>query len=372
MTVENVNQIDQAITNGADYVGTSAVFETPTKPGKSIGLERLKELIAYCDKIPLVAVGGVNEKTLQSVLDVGAYAVGVVSAICGAKDPEQAARVMKQMINKKIEEYMKERIAKGLEKIKKEKPLIHHITNFVVMNQTANATLGIGASPIMAHAPEEMEEMASLCNALNLNTGTLTQDWINSMIIAGKTANLKGKPIILDPVGAGATKFRTHMNLMLLKELNISILKGNEAEVGALVGETIQQRGVDSMESLKDPINICKKLNRLRHGMVTAITGKRDHISDGYRTVAIDNESEWLPRITGTGCVSGALIAAFSAIEPDTLVAAASGLGFMGVCAEKAAKQCRGTESFRVALWDQFYNLTPEELKNQIKLVKLE
>lgn len=258
-----------------------------------------------------------------------------------------------------------------LARIRATHPLIHHITNFVVMNDTANVTLHVGALPVMSHAREEVEEMVNLAGALILNPGTLTPGWIESMFLAGRRANQRGIPVVLDPVGAGATRLRTESELQLLSELKIAVLRGNPGEVGALAGVQTEVRGVESVRGPADLGRVAGEIAR-RHGTVAAVTGKRDLITDGTRTLAVDNGHPWLTTLTGTGCSSTTAVAAFCAVEPDYLVAAASALAYFGLAAELAAPKAAGPASFKVAFYDQLYNLTPEQLAEGAAISVLE
>jgi len=263
------------------------------------------------------------------------------------------------------------RAGQALEQIRQSRPLIHHITNLVVMNDTANVTLHVGALPVMAHAKEEVADMVNLAGALVLNPGTLTPEWIEAMLIAGRRANERGVPIVLDPVGAGATPLRTESNLHLLNELRIAVLRGNAGEVGALAGAGGEVKGVESVRGLDDPIAVAASLARQRQTVV-AITGKRDILSDGQRVLAVDNGHQWLTTNTGTGCMATTMIAAFCAVERDYLVAAAAGLACFGLAAEQAAECASGPASFKVALFDHLYNLTPERLAEGARISVLE
>jgi len=263
-----------------------------------------------------------------------------------------------------------DRIANALTRIREQKPLIHHITNFVVMNDTANVTLHIGALPVMAHAVEEVAEMVAMAGALVLNPGTLSSEWIEAMLIAGRQAHARGVPVILDPVGAGATKFRTETYLRFLDTLNVAVLRGNSGEIGAVSGSGGTVRGVESVEGVKDPAAVAKHLAAAR-GLVVAISGKRDYISDGTHTLAVDNGHEWLTTITGTGCMSTTMVAAFAAVEKDRLLAAAAGLACFGLAAELAAQKAAGPASFKVALLDQLYHLSPEQVAQGARVVEL-
>jgi len=248
-----------------------------------------------------------------------------------------------------------------LARIRQRRPLLHHITNFVVMNDTANVTLHVGALPVMAHAREEVMEMVTAAGALVLNPGTLTPEWVDSMIVAGQRANELGIPVVLDPVGAGATTLRTESNRRLLREVRVAVLRGNSGEIGALSGMGGMVKGVESIVDVEDPIKVAQTMAQER-GIVVAITGKQDVISDGTRVVLVDNGDPWLKTITGTGCMATTMIAAFCAVEEDHLLAASGGLIAFGLAAELAATQAKGPASFKAALFDAIYNLTGEQI----------
>ena len=260
--------------------------------------------------------------------------------------------------------------AEIFERIKTNKPLLHHITNFVVMNDTANLTLHVGALPVMAHAHEEMEEMVAYAGALVLNPGTLNKEWVQSMKIAGKKANKLKIPIVLDPVGAGATTYRTNTNLHFLKNLKIAVLRGNSGEIGALAGAGGKVKGVESIEGIKDPEKVAAHLAK-KYKTVVAITGKRDVISNGKDLYYVDNGDAWLSTITGTGCMSTTMVGAFCAVEKDFALAAAAALGVFGLAGEIAAKGVKGPASFKVALLDAIYNMTPKQIASRAKINKL-
>lgn len=263
-----------------------------------------------------------------------------------------------------------ERAGYSLELIRDIKPLVHHITNMVVMNDTANVTLHVGALPVMAHEPQEVAEMAGKAGALVLNIGTLTSEWIESMLIAGHRSNERGIPIVLDPVGAGATKLRTESSLRLLSELQVAVLRGNAGEIGAVAGAGGEVRGVESIRGLDDPSATAMTLAK-KYKTVVAITGARDILSDGERVLGVDNGHFWLSTNTGTGCMSTAIIGAFCVVEQDYLIAAAAALACYGLAAEMAAPEARGPASFKVALLDSLYNMTPSRLAEGSKIIDL-
>jgi hydroxyethylthiazole kinase len=212
--------------------------------------------------------------------------------------------------------------------------------------------------------------MVAMAGALVLNPGTLTPAWVDSMLIAGRRANELGIPIVLDPVGAGATALRTQTNLRLLDELRIAVVRGNAGEIGALSGAGGAVKGVESVGGLRDPVAVARAMAMARETVV-AITGQRDIIADGARVLGVDNGHRWLTTLTGTGCMATTAIAAFAAVEHDHLLAAAYGLAAYGLAAELAAAQARGPASFKVAFFDQLYNLTPEQLAAGARIVAL-
>ena len=249
----------------------------------------------------------------------------------------------------------------SLRALRERKPLVHNITNYVVMNETANAILALGALPVMAHAKEEIEEMVGLAGALVINIGTLSEHWVEAMLLAGRAANERGVPIVLDPVGAGATRYRTETATRLLHELDVSVLRGNAGEVATLVGAEAEVRGVESMDAGMAAREIAEEAGRLVGA--AAVTGPVDHVSDGDRLVTVANGHHLLSAVTGTGCMATALIGAFHAVDPlDPVGAATNGLAAFGIAAEDAARSARGPGSFHAGLYDALAALDPETL----------
>jgi hydroxyethylthiazole kinase len=235
--------------------------------------------------------------------------------------------------------------------IRERKPLVHNITNYVVMNETANAVLALGALPVMAHAREEVEEMVGLAGALVLNIGTLEEAWVDAMVAAGAAANARGVPIVLDPVGAGATRYRTETAKRLLDTLDVAVLRGNAGEVATLVGVEAEVRGVESVGARGDAAELARQAARTL-GVVASVTGAVDHVSDGERSAAISNGHPLLASITGTGCMSTAITGCYLAAKGDPFEAAVEALVAFGVAGEDAAAQAKGPGSFHVALYD--------------------
>jgi hydroxyethylthiazole kinase len=257
---------------------------------------------------------------------------------------------------------------KTLGELRERRPLVHQITNYVVMNETANATLALGALPVMAHAREEVEEMVALAGALVLNIGTLSPLWVEAMLLAGKAANEHGIPVVLDPVGAGATRFRTETARRLLAEVKVAVLRGNQGEVATLVGIQAEVRGVESIGAGAEPAQLARAAAR-NLGLVVAVTGPVDHVSDGDRVLAIANGDELLSAVTGTGCMSSAITGCFLAVARDRpLETAAEALAAFGVAAEDAAREAKGPGSFHVGLYDALAGLEPETLDARAKI----
>jgi len=252
--------------------------------------------------------------------------------------------------------------AEIMTRVRSRKPLIHQITNFVVMNETANLTLCAGALPVMAHARPEVEEMASAANALVLNLGTLWPEQVEAMLLAGRRANTRGIPIVLDPVGAGATRFRTESAQRLAEELSISILRGNMAEVATLAGFETSISGVESMSAAGDAAEVAAACAHTFQ-CVVAITGRTDTVSDGSRVLRVGNGHELMSRVTGTGCMATAVTAAYAAVEKDGVLAAASALAAFGLAGEIAAQGSPGPGTFHVRLYDALAQLTPAILR---------
>jgi hydroxyethylthiazole kinase len=256
---------------------------------------------------------------------------------------------------------------RDLRAIRQRKPLVHQITNYVVMNETANATLALGALPVMAHALQEVEEMATAASALVLNIGTLSDDWVESMLLAARAANRARVPVVLDPVGAGATTYRTETSRRLLAELDVAVLRGNSAEIATLAGQAAEIRGVEAVGGVGGP-ELARDAARAL-GCVAAVTGPVDHVSDGECTISVANGHELLGRVTGTGCMSTAITGCFLAVRSENpLEAAAEALVAFGVAGEDAAKGAKGPGSFHVALYDALAALEPDKLDKRAKL----
>ncbi len=263
-------------------------------------------------------------------------------------------------------------IINTLEKVKQQNPLVHNITNVVVTNFTANGLLALGASPVMAYAKEEVADMAKISGALVLNIGTLTSDEIEAMIIAGKSANDHGVPVIFDPVGAGATPYRTETSRKIIDELSISILRGNSAEIANVIGEAQTIKGVDAGKEAGNTVELAQKAAKMLKTTVI-ITGKDDVITDGETTYVVHNGHPILTKVTGSGCLLSSIIGAFTAVEKNVLLASISALSIYGIAAEIAAsnKASDGPGSFQIELLNRLATISAEEIQGHIKIEKL-
>jgi len=254
-----------------------------------------------------------------------------------------------------------------LRELRERKPLVHQITNYVVMNETANATLALGALPVMAHARDEVEEMVELAGALVINIGTLSPHWVEAMLLAGRAATERGVPVVLDPVGAGATRYRTDTAKRILDEVDVTVVRGTAGEIATLAGVDAEVRGVESMGASASAAEVSRSAASAL-GVVASVTGSVDQVSDGARVVAVENGHPLLASITGTGCMSTAITGAFLAVRRDEpLDAAAEALAAFGVAGENAAPGAKGPGSFHVNLYDALAALDPGQLDERAR-----
>lgn len=256
-------------------------------------------------------------------------------------------------------------------KVRNKGPLIHHLTNIVTINDCANVTLAIGGSPVMATSIEEVAEMANLSDALVINLGTIHRENYESMIVAGQAANKKGIPVIVDPVGVGATSFRTEKAKDFLKQVRVSIVRGNVTEIYALIGGDSQTRGVDAGEVIGISISelAFKAAHQLKATIV--ISGKKDIVCDGNKQIIIENGDVWLTKITGTGCMTASLIASFAGVTDDYFHAAVAGMSTMSLAGENAKKaliETEGIGTYRVKLIDEIFNMNGQIWEERIRL----
>ncbi len=264
-----------------------------------------------------------------------------------------------------------------LENVRKNCPLIHNITNYVTVNDCANIVIACGASPIMADDKNEVEDITSICGGLNINIGTLNSRTVESMLIAGKKANELNHPVVLDPVGAGASKLRTQTAMKLLEEVQFTVIRGNISEIKALASGSGTTKGVDADvadkvtdENLDEVIAFVKAFAK-KTGAVIAITGAIDIVADGNKAYCIRNGHPMMSTITGTGCQLSAMTAAFVTANPENpleaTAAAVSAMGHAGELAHSRLTEMDGNSTYRNYIIDAIYNMTPEILEKGAK-----
>jgi hydroxyethylthiazole kinase len=258
-----------------------------------------------------------------------------------------------------------------LTKVRAEKPVVHHLTNWVTIYDCANIVKAFGASPVMAHAPEEVEDMVKIASALVLNIGTLTVDLVEAMKRAARAANKKGIPVVLDVCGAGATPLRDSKCFELLDAARIDIIKGNASEIARIAGENVQTKGVDAAAVGKNLVTIARRLAKKRKCTVV-ITGKEDIVADTTKMLRVGNGHAMMTNVVGTGCMATSVIGAFMAVEKDCAWAAAAALACYGIAAEIAAKTAAGPGSFKENLLDNVFNLAPLTVDRMQKIVSAE
>jgi hydroxyethylthiazole kinase len=259
------------------------------------------------------------------------------------------------------------RVYESITAIKKQAPIIHNITNYVVMNSTANALLAIGASPVMAHATEEVEEMVEIAQALVINIGTLSEHWVASMFKALHQARKRGIPVIFDPVGAGATAYRTRTARELIERGKPTIIRGNASEIMALADDRSKTKGVDSAADPDAAIATAQKLAQT-HKCVVCISGKTDYIIDSENILKIKNGHSLMTKVTGLGCTASALCGAFAAVEALPFAATAKAMAVMGIAGEMAVEKSAGPGSLQVSFLDVLYLLTEDDINKRLKI----
>ncbi|CCM00421.1 uncharacterized protein FIBRA_02451 [Fibroporia radiculosa] len=409
MTCNTREHVVQAVKDGADYVGIGPVWATQTKKvlNPVVGVRGLGELLEPLDgtDVKAVAIAGIKSTNALQCLHGAISTTGhrldglaVVSDIVASTEPYAAAKRLSTIIHafksNKIhtfsgaagpynQEYIKDRVGRLLSTIRKHGPLVQQITNNVVTTQSANATLALGASPIMANAPEEMADLGKAIGGLLINFGTIQS--LDGMLIAGHNANINRKPVVFDPVGVGASTFRRTSANTLLNTWQATVIKGNAGELAALANSAeVQARGVDSVgKGFSDPAAFVRNLAR-KERCIVVLTGVVDWVSDGTTVVRLANGHPMLGDITGSGCMAGSSIAIFCAAEStdtanrrapdaaedgmlvrgDMLIATVGGILAVTLASEYAAGRAdvKGPGTFLPALIDELGRLTAEKI----------
>ncbi|KAL5523852.1 hypothetical protein ACEPAG_8025 [Sanghuangporus baumii] len=405
----------KAVEDGADYIGIGPIWNTSTKKDikNVLGVRGVGQILDALEGSDVKAVGiaGINERNVLrtlhgsvSIRNRSLNGVAVVSALMASKKPYEAAKALSAVVKGFLStppllsrldtsslhtEGIVNAVAHLLSEVREGSPVIHQITNNVAINQSANITLALGASPIMATAPQEMEDLSKISGALLVNFGTITDK--DGMLEAGKWVNARKNPIVFDPVAVGATKFRYETAQELLNTWQASVIKGNPAEIGTLANsDEVKSRGVDSAGSgFANPAPMLRELAR-KERCVIAMTGKTDWVSDGSVTISSSNGHEYLSQITGSGCIVGSSVATFCAaanlsaksgttddhlphprlVYGDMLIGVIGGMLAITIASELAAERqdVLGTGTFLPALVDELYHLTPEKILKRARI----
>ncbi|KAF7321262.1 TMP-TENI-domain-containing protein [Mycena kentingensis (nom. inval.)] len=412
ISCNTVDQVRQAVESGADYVGLGAVWDTQTKKlsAKPIGVRGLGEMLEVLPQdVKAVAIGGIKTTNLARLLHGSASihyrpldGIAVVSELVASHNPASNARTLKTIYDayrstlERVEsvqwsrDTILDKALAILNTVQSSRPLVHQVmTNIVVANQSASITLALGASPIMATEVEEMEDLSKLADSLLVNIGTLVASTLEGMLRAGRCANASKIPVVLDPVGVGASTFRKNSVNKLLDIWHPTVIKGNAGELAALAGSTeASGRGVDSLGGFKNPADFVRNLANKEH-CVVVLTGETDYISDGERVVSIENGDPLLGKITGSGCMLGSCIAAFCAAanktataeddasrltqKGDFFSAAVGAVLTLTVASERAVKsgKVNGMGSFLPALIDAVSQLRSEDVRELARVAQI-
>lgn len=260
----------------------------------------------------------------------------------------------------------------SLARLKEKKPLIHHITNEVTINDCANATLCTGALPVMTHAVEEVEDMVAASDALVINIGTPVPEQMKAMVMAGKKATELGIPVVLDPVGIGATPLRTELIEKLAENINISIIAGNKGEISVLADMGGEVKGVESIGEYKEIYKACRVVSE-KYNCVTVASGNTDIITDHERVFEVSNGDPMLGCVVGTGCMSTSVLGAFAALKDDIALSAVTAAACFGIAGELAGRRnsVKGPGTFKPAFFDELYGMNDLKLKKYLNVRRL-
>ncbi|KAI0769338.1 Hydroxyethylthiazole kinase [Trametes elegans] len=415
MTCNTVEHVKKAIQDGVDYVGLGPVWTTQTKKvvHPVVGVRGIGEILEVLQgtNVRAVAIAGIKSTNvlhcLHGTVSPSGRAldgVAVVSDIVASTDPSNAAKRIATIVNafkaqpvpvfslspsSYVADSFKHGVGELLTTVEQFSPLVHQITNTVVTTQSANATLALGASPIMATAPEEMVDLSIAGGALLVNFGTIQN--LDGMLAAGFNYNQTRKPVVFDPVGVGATQYRRTSAAALLNAWQPTVIKGNAAELGALANSTeVQAKGVDSVgQGFADPAAFVRNLARKERAIIV-LTGVTDYVSDGTAVVRLSNGHPYLGEITGSGCMVGTAVATFCAgasmaaasqraadaaedaklVRGDMLLAAVGGVLAVTIASELAGarQDVKGSGTFLPAFIDELGALTPETIASRAKV----
>lgn len=373
ISISSLEEFEKSKNYPVDYYGVGPIYTTNTKKdaNPAMGLENLKKLKKLTDK-PLLTIGGINVSNVHEIIENNGDGVAIISGIL--KDENKIYENTVNISKKLRTSFVKKRLDQKIEKLREKNPLIYHLTNTVTINDCANVTLAIGGSPLMSFCLEEMDEIIKISNGIVLNIGTMDKEMRNILLEVGKLANKYKKPIVLDPVGIGATKCRKELIKNLLENVQISVIKGNLAEIKSIINWSGKSKGVDSLDnSLEDEILDLGKEFMKKYNCVLGITGKNDYIFSKEEIIKISNGHEKMSKVTGTGCMTASLIGSFLGSFENDFLSTILGIGIMGISGEIASSQCEtlGTGSLRVKIIDNISLINSEIFLEKIKIESL-
>lgn len=369
LSISTLEEFKKSKEYPVDYYGVGPIYPTISKSDaqKPMGLEGLKELRKLTDK-PLMAIGGITEENTLEILENGGDGIAVISNILKDENVKRNTKKLKTIFEKKE---LMEKVAGKIEKLRDRNPLIYHLTNMVTINDCANVTLGIGASPLMSFSEEELEDIIKISEALVLNIGTMDKEMVSMAVKMGKMGNKYKKPIVFDPVGAGATKARKELVEKLMENIKFSVVKGNLAEIKSILNFESESKGVDSLDfSLEDEILKVGKEFYEKYNTVLCITGKNDYIFSKENIIKIQNGHENMGKVTGTGCMTGSLIGSFLGGGETDFLSGILGVGIMGIAGEMGQEESKylGTGTLRVKIIDKISKMNSKIFLENIKL----
>lgn len=366
LSVSNLKEAEIAAKEEIDYMGVGPIYATGSKndAAEPMGLDQIK-IIKEKYNIPMIGIGGINKENIEEVIDSGIDGVAIISGILGKENIEYESRVLKEKIDKRL---LLLKIKKDLKAIKNNTPLVFHLTNLVTINDCANVTLAIGGSPLMSFSKEELEEIIGFSSSVIINIGTMDKEMIENVLEVAKIANKLYKPLILDPVGVGATNVRKKLVEKILETSYVDVIKGNLSEIKSILFEVSNSRGVDSLDKIDENTKelILKGAKKL--GCILAVTGEVDYISNGENIVEIRNGHELMEKVSGTGCMINSLIGSIIGANGVSLSSVTTGVLAMSISGEKSCENFQGSGTLKVKIIDEISKFNFDTIKKYEKI----
>lgn len=369
LSISSIKELQNSLNYPVDYYGVGPIYNTISKSdaNEPIGLETLIKIRKLTAK-PIIAIGGIDEYNAKNIFNNQIDGIAIISNILKNNEIKKNTQKLKNIFNSSL---LMQKLDKKIEKIRNLNPLIYHLTNTVTINDCANITLAIGGSPLMSFCYDELEEIIKISSALVLNIGTMEKNMIDMALDMGKLANRYNKPIILDPVGVGATTARKNLIEKLMNTVKFNVIKGNLSEIKSILNLKNNTKGVDSFDiSLDEEIIEIGKIFYDRYKTVLCITGKIDYIFFKNNVVKIHNGHKNMCKVTGTGCMSASLVGTFLGSEDNDFLNAILGVSIMGIAGEIASKSSEqyGTGTLKIKLIDTVSKINSQLLMENIQI----